>query len=86
LPTALLSKSVPRLREASAATLPFYVLHRPIAVVIAFFVAQLQFGVYLKFFLILGSALAVTVAALCWVVLPATALRFLFGIGAARLP
>ena len=76
-----LKRDLPRLREASAATLPFYVIHHPIVVVIAYFVVQLPVGVWLKFFLILGAGFAITVAILYVLVLPFRPLRFVFGLG-----
>ncbi len=66
-------------RHANEAVLPFYILHQPVIVVLAFFVVQLATPAPLKYLLTVVSSFAVIVALYEYVVRPVGVLRFLFG-------
>lgn len=66
-------------RHANEAVLPFYILHQPVIVVIAYFVVQLAAPAPLKYLLTVVSAFAIIVALYEYVVRPVGVLRFLFG-------
>jgi glucan biosynthesis protein C len=66
-------------RHANEAVLPFYILHQPVIVVIAFFVVQLDAGVILKYLLTVVSSFLIIVELYEHVVRPVGVLRFLFG-------
>jgi len=66
-------------RHANEAVLPFYVLHRPVIVVIAFFVTQLTAPAPLKYLLTVVCSFAVAVSLCEYVVRPVGELHFLFG-------
>jgi len=66
-------------RHANEAVLPFYILHQPVIVVIAFFVVQLDAAPPLKYLLTVVSSFVIIVALYQYVVRPVGVLRFLFG-------
>jgi len=66
-------------KHANEAVLPFYILHQPVIIVIAFFVVQLDAAVPLKYLLTAASSFVVIVALYEYVVRPVGVLRFLFG-------
>jgi len=66
-------------RHANEAVLPFYVLHQPVIVVLAFFVVQLAAPAPLKYLLTVVCSFAIIVALYEYVVRPVGVLRFLFG-------
>ncbi len=68
-----------RLPEANDAVLPFYVLHQPAIVVIAFYVVQWQMGILPKWLIISTLALGLTLAVYVFAIRPAPWLRWLFG-------
>ena len=65
--------------HANEAVLPFYILHQPVIVVIAFFVVQLAAPAPLKYLLTVVSSFAIIVALYEYVVRPVGVLRFFFG-------
>jgi len=66
-------------KRANEAVLPFYILHQPVIIVIAFFVVHLDAPVLLKYLLTAASSFVVIVALYRYVVRPVGVLRFLFG-------
>ncbi len=66
-------------KRANEAVLPFYILHQPVIVVIAFFVVQMDAGVLAKYLLTAGTSFVIILALYRYVVYPIGALRFLFG-------
>jgi glucans biosynthesis protein C len=68
-----------RLAEANDAVLPFYVLHQPTIVVIAFFVVQWPMGILPKWLIISTLALALTLAVYVFAIRPVPWMRWLFG-------
>jgi peptidoglycan/LPS O-acetylase OafA/YrhL len=65
--------------RASEMVYPFYVLHHPVVVAVAFIVVQWGIGVLAAFLFIAIVSFSVTVA-LCWVVAAQDVLRVLFGL------
>jgi len=65
--------------HANEAVLPFYILHQPVIVVIAFFVVPTDAGVLAKYLLTASSSFVIIVALYEFVVRPVGMLRFLFG-------
>ncbi|MGA8922613.1 MAG: acyltransferase family protein [Candidatus Dormiibacterota bacterium] len=65
--------------------MPFYVLHQPVLVVIARFVVGWNAGLWLKFFLIVSTAIGVTLV-LCEGVRRVRVLRVLFGLRGVAKP
>lgn len=59
--------------------LPFYILHFPVIIVIAYFITQLSYGIYLKLFLIIILSLSITIFIYYLVIKRLNVLRFLFG-------
>jgi glucan biosynthesis protein C len=68
-----------RLPEANEAVLPFYVLHQPAIVVIAFFVVQWDMGILPKWLIISTLALALILAVYVLLIRRVNWLRWLFG-------
>ncbi len=68
-----------RLPEANEAVLPFYVLHQPAIIVIAFYVVQVQMGILPKWLIISTLALALTLAVYVFAIRPVHWLHWLFG-------
>jgi len=66
-------------RRANEAVLPFYILHQPVIIVIAFFVVQTGAPILVKYLLTAVSSFVVIVALYEYVVRPVGVLRFLFG-------
>jgi peptidoglycan/LPS O-acetylase OafA/YrhL len=59
--------------------MPFYLLHQPVIIVIAYFVVQWDVGVTLKLLVITASALAMTLGLIELVIKPLRPMRVLFG-------
>jgi glucan biosynthesis protein C len=76
---ALLNFTSSFVMTANEAVLPFYILHQPVIVVIAFFVVQLDAAPLLKYLLTVVTSFAIIVALYQYVVRPVGVLRFLFG-------
>jgi peptidoglycan/LPS O-acetylase OafA/YrhL len=74
-----LTRAPPAVERASAMVLPFYVLHHPVIVAVAFIVVRAHLGVAPAFLLLASASLAATLA-LCWSVESSGALRPLFGL------
>ena len=72
-------------RHANEAVLPFYILHQPVIVVVAFFVVQMDADVVPKYLLTTVSSLAVIVALYEYAVRPVGLLRFLLGMRPKRM-
>lgn len=72
------------LRPASELVLPFYVLHQPIVVAVAFYVVQLQAGIGAKYLLIVVPSFLIIVFLARFVIAPSNVLRALFGMGVKR--
>jgi peptidoglycan/LPS O-acetylase OafA/YrhL len=68
-----------RLHEANEAVLPFYVLHQPAIVVIAFYVVQWDMGILPKWLMLSTLALALILAVYVLVVRRVNWIRWLFG-------
>lgn len=68
-----------RLSEANEAVLPFYVLHQPAIVVIAFFVVQWDMGILPKWLIISTLALALILAVYVLLIRRVNGIRWLFG-------
>ena len=68
-----------RLPEANEAVLPFYVLHQPGIVVIAFYVVQWNIGILPKWLMISTLALALILAVYVLVIRRVNWIRWLFG-------
>ncbi len=66
-------------KHANEAVLPFYILHQPVIVVIAFFVVQLAAPAPAKYLLTVVSSFVIIVALYEYVVRPVGVLRFFFG-------
>lgn len=74
-----LNFSNPFVRRANEAVLPFYILHQPVIIVIAFFVVQLDAPVLAKYLVTAASSFVIIVALYGYVVRRVGVLRFLFG-------
>jgi peptidoglycan/LPS O-acetylase OafA/YrhL len=64
--------------------MPFYLLHQPVIIVIAYFVVQWDVGVTLKLLAITTSALAITFGLIELLIKPFRAMRMLFGMKPER--
>lgn len=83
-----LDRESPLLRYLAEAAYPFYILHEPIDMLVAFFVIQLQTSIAVKFTLIVLLTTVFSLAVYDLVVRRIGLLRFLFGMkpAAARTP
>jgi peptidoglycan/LPS O-acetylase OafA/YrhL len=72
------------LSEANEAVLPFYVLHQPTIVLIAFYVVQWPVGILPKWMIISTLALALTLAVYILVIRRVNWIRWLFGMKPRR--
>jgi hypothetical protein len=61
------------------AVMPFYILHQTVIVVIGFYVVNWPAGVAIKYFVIVGATLAITLALFEAVIRRTKLMRFLFG-------
>jgi peptidoglycan/LPS O-acetylase OafA/YrhL len=66
-------------KRLNTAIYPFYLLHQPIIIVVAYFVVQLQFPVFLKALLIIFISLIIIWVVYQYLILPFNAVRFIFG-------
>jgi peptidoglycan/LPS O-acetylase OafA/YrhL len=76
---SFLNFNTKRLPEANEAVLPFYVLHQPAIVVIAFYVVQWNIGILPKWLMISTLALALILAVYILVIRRVNWIRWLFG-------
>ena len=74
------------LEYGQEAVVPFYVLHQPVIVVIAFYVVQWQAGVSVKMFAVVLASFAVTVGIYELLIRRMAPLRALFGMKARPRP
>jgi glucan biosynthesis protein C len=74
-----LNHNKPILRYANEAVLPFYILHQPVILSLAFFVVRWPIPDALKFLIILGSSFGVVMTTYEYLVRRFNPLRFLFG-------
>jgi len=72
------------LRYAQEAVLPFFVIHQPVIIVIAFFVVQWVAGIPAKLLVVVLSSFVVSVGLYEWVLRRIGALRLLFGMPARQ--
>jgi glucan biosynthesis protein C len=72
------------LTHANEAVLPFYLIHHPVVVMIVFYVAQWQAGLWTKHLFLVVSAFIVTVAIYELLVRPFNPVRSLFGLKPRR--
>ena len=70
------------LRYGQEAALPFFVLHQPVIIVIAFFVVQLEAGILIKLPIVVLSSLAVSIGLYALVIKRIKVLRLVFGMKA----
>lgn len=63
----------------NTAIYPFYLLHQPIIIVVAYFVVQLQFPIFLKALLIIFISLIIIWVVYQYLILPFNAVRLIFG-------
>jgi glucan biosynthesis protein C len=73
------------LRYSQEAVLPFFVLHQPAIVVIAFFVVQWNAGIWIKLPAVVLGAFAVSIGLYELIIRPVRPLRLVFGMK-ARIP
>jgi glucan biosynthesis protein C len=64
---------------ASQASLPFYVIHITVVVIIGFFVVQWNIGIWAKYLLVVVISFAVIVLIYEFIIKRVNAIRFLFG-------
>jgi peptidoglycan/LPS O-acetylase OafA/YrhL len=76
---SFLNFTTKRLPEANEAVLPFYVLHQPAIVLIAFYVVQWDMGILPKWLIISTLSLALTLAVYVLVIRRVNVMRWLFG-------
>lgn len=81
-----LNRNMPVLRYANEAVLPFYILHQPVILSLAFFVVQWTIPGLLKFLIILGGACVIVMTLYEFLVRRFNLLRFLFGMKLAVKP
>jgi peptidoglycan/LPS O-acetylase OafA/YrhL len=74
-----LNRSSAVLRSANEAVLPFYVLHQPVIVVIAFYVVQWHMAILPKWLILCTLSLAMTLVLYELLIRRVNALRWLFG-------
>jgi glucan biosynthesis protein C len=72
------------LRYGQEAALPFFVLHQPVIVVIAFFVVQWQTGIWIKLSVVVLSSFIVTISLYEFVIRRLPLLRRIFGMKVQR--
>jgi len=70
------------LRYGLTANLPFFVVHQPVILVIAYFVVQWDAGILPKFLILIVSAFAVSLGLYQFVIRPSGLLRMIFGMKA----
>jgi glucans biosynthesis protein C len=68
------------LRPLLEASMPFFVLHQPVIIVIAFAVVQWSWGLWPKLLLVVVSSFLVTAVLVRWVVLKVPFLQAVFGV------
>jgi peptidoglycan/LPS O-acetylase OafA/YrhL len=73
-----------RLPEANEAVLPFYVLHQPLIILIAFYVVQWNMAILPKWLIISTLALALTLAVYELLIQRVNGMRWLFGMKPRR--
>jgi len=64
--------------------MPFYLLHQPVIVVIAYFVVQWEAGIWVKLLVILISSLLITLGLVELLIKPFNLMRRLFGMKPRR--
>jgi peptidoglycan/LPS O-acetylase OafA/YrhL len=74
-----LTRTGPFLRYAGEASMPFYVIHQPVIVALAFFLRPLAWSPLTKWLVLLPSAFAIILGLYHFLVRPFKPLRFLFG-------
>lgn len=74
-----LNVALPSLRYAGEAVLPFYILHQPIIVLIAYFIRAWDMSIGLKYLIVSASAFVVIMLVYEFLVRRVGVLRFLFG-------
>ncbi|HSB66415.1 MAG TPA: acyltransferase family protein [Anaerolineales bacterium] len=79
-----LTRNKPFLRYANEAVLPFYILHQPVVLSVAFFAVHWAFPDVLKFFIILGASFGIVMVLYEFMVRRFNPLRFLFGMKPTR--
>lgn len=77
--TRFLDRTGPALRYSLDVLLPFFVIHQPVILVIAYFVVQWDLGLLPKLMLVLVSSLAITLGLCEFLVKRVGFLRMLFG-------
>jgi hypothetical protein len=73
------------LRYGQEAALPFFVLHQPVIIVIAFFVVQLDASILIKLPVIVISSFLVTLGLYDFIVQRIQPLRLVFGMKSSSL-
>lgn len=66
-------------KQLNTAIYPFYLLHQPIIIVVAYFVVELQFPIFLKAFLIILISLILVWIIYQYLIVPFNAMRLIFG-------
>jgi peptidoglycan/LPS O-acetylase OafA/YrhL len=64
--------------------MPFYLLHQPVIIVIAYFVVQWEAGIWVKLLVILISSLLITLGLVELLIKPFNLMRRLFGMKPRR--
>jgi ABC-type nitrate/sulfonate/bicarbonate transport system permease component len=77
-----LNVHTPLLAEANQAQLPFYILHQPVIVIVAFFLITWNISVPAKFLLIVLVSFGIIIGLYQGVIRRLPTLRFLFGMEA----
>ena len=72
------------LAYANEAVLPFYLLHQPVIIVVAYFVVQWEVGIPLKLLVILISSFFITLGLVELLIRPFKPMRRLFGMKVRR--
>jgi glucan biosynthesis protein C len=83
---AYLSFPHPILAYAGELVLPFYILHQPVIILIAYLIRSWDMPVGAKYLLVVAGALTVILLAYELLIRRVTALRFLFGMGLRHAP
>lgn len=67
------------LRYGQATLLPFFVIHQPVVLVIAYFVVQWEASLWTKFLIVTLASFVISIGLTEWLVKRVTILRLLFG-------
>ncbi len=66
--------------------MPFYLIHQPVLLILAYFIVQWPVNLYGKFVILIISAFILSLAAVAFLITPVPPLAFVFGLKRVNTP